>query len=134
MTDVVVTDLDRLVSVYVKIRDKKAELVAESAVKEKEFDVKLDKIKAALLDHCKATGTESVKTASGTFWRTQKKRFWTNDWEAMGKFIVDNQVVDLLEKRISQGNMRQFLEENPTLHPPGLNADSEYSLTVRRKK
>jgi len=134
MTDAVVTDLDRLVSVYVKIRDKKTELAAEFNEKEKALDAKLDKIKAALLEHCKATGTESVKTASGTFWRSQKKRFWTSDWEAMSRFIVDNEAVDLLEKRISQGNMRQFLEENPELHPPGLNADNEYTITVRRKK
>ena len=124
MTDAVVTDLDRLVSVYVKIRDKKAELATEFTAREKELNAKLDTLKAALLEHCKATGTESVKTASGTFWRTQKKRFWTSE----------NEVVDLLEKRISQGNMRQFLEENPDLHPPGLNADNEYTITVRRKK
>ena len=134
MTDAVVPDLDRLVSVYVKIRDKKSELAAEFNEKEKELDAKLDKLKAVLLEHCKETGVESVKTASGTFWRTQRKRFWTSDWEAMNRFIVDNEAVDLLEKRIHQGNMKQFLEENPDTLPPGLNADSEYSITVRRKK
>ena len=134
MTDVVVTDLDRLVSVYIKIRDKKNELAAEFNEKEKALDAKLDKVKQALLEHCKATGTESVKTVSGTFWRTQRKRFWTSDWEAMNRFIVENEAVDLLEKRIHQGNMKEFLEENPDVLPPGLNADSEYSITVRRKK
>ena len=134
MTDVVVTDLDRLVSVYIKIRDKKNELAATFAEQEKELEGKLDKVKQALLEHCKATGTESVKTASGTFWRTQRKRFWTSDWEAMNRFIVENEAVDLLEKRIHQGNMKEFLEENPEVLPPGLNADSEYSITVRRKK
>ena len=134
MTDVVVTDLDRLVSVYIKIRDKKNELAATFAEQEKELEGKLDKVKQALLEHFKATGTESVKTASGTFWRTQRKRFWTSDWEAMNRFIVENEAVDLLEKRIHQGNMKEFLEENPDVLPPGLNADSEYSITVRRKK
>ena len=134
MTDGVVTDLDRLVSVYIKIRDKKNELAAAFAEQEKELEGKLDTVKQALLEHCKATGTESVKTPSGTFWRTQKKRFWTSDWDAMNRFIVENEAVDLLEKRIHQGNMKQFLEENPEVLPPGLNADSEYSITVRRKK
>ena len=134
MTDAVVTDLDRLVSVYIKIRDKKNELATTFAEQEKELEGKLDRVKQALLEHCKATGTESVKTASGTFWRTQRKRFWTSDWEAMNRFIVENEAVDLLEKRIHQGNMKEFLEENPDVLPPGLNADSEYSITVRRKK
>jgi hypothetical protein len=134
MTGDVVQDLDRLVSVYIKIRDKKNELAATFAEQEKELEGKLDTVKQALLEHCKATGTESVKTVSGTFWRTQRKRFWTSDWDAMNRFIVENEAVDLLEKRIHQGNMKQFLEENPDTLPPGLNADSEYSITVRRKK
>jgi hypothetical protein len=46
---------------------------------------------------------------------------------------MENEAVDLLEKRIHQGNMRQFLEENRDLLPPGLNVDSEYTVTVRRK-
>ena len=134
MTDTVVGTLDRLVSVYVKIRDQKVELATEFATKEKELNIYLDKVKAELLAYCKDSGVESVKTTSGTFWRSQKGRFWTSDWEAMNKFIVDNEAVDLLEKRLHQGNMKQFLEENPDLHPPGLNADTEYTITVRRKK
>jgi hypothetical protein len=30
--------------------------------------------------------------------------------------------------------MKQFLEDHPDLLPPGLNRDSEYTVTVRRKK
>jgi hypothetical protein len=41
-------------------------------------------------------------------------------------------VPELLEKRIHQTNMKAFLEENPELIPAGLNANSEYSVTIRR--
>jgi hypothetical protein len=51
----------------------------------------------------------------------------------MGKFVVENNVPELLEKRLHQGNMKQFLEAHPDLLPPGLNVDSEYTITVRRK-
>ncbi len=47
---------------------------------------------------------------------------------------MENNATDLLEKRLHQGNMRTFLEENPDKLPPGLNADNEYTITVRRKK
>jgi hypothetical protein len=29
--------------------------------------------------------------------------------------------------------MKQFLEEHPDLLPPGLNAEREYTISVRRK-
>jgi len=39
----------------------------------------------------------------------------------------------LFERRISQLNMQQFLEENPDLLPAGLNVDSKYTVSIRRK-
>ena len=126
-------DLDRLVRVYVKIRDRKAELAAEFNKQEQEFNTNLDAIKIKLLDHCASSGVESVRTSSGTFYRSVRTKFWTGDWESMNRFMLENECVDLLEKRIHQGNMKQFLEENPDLLPPGLNCDSEYTITIRRK-
>jgi hypothetical protein len=127
-------DVDKLVSVFIKIRDKKAELADAFKKQEAELNEKLDLVKAALLQHCKDTGQEGGKTAAGTFYRQTRSRYWTSDWESMNKFIVEHAVVDLLEKRIHQKNMEQFLEENPELLPPGLNVDSEYTMNVRRKK
>jgi hypothetical protein len=51
----------------------------------------------------------------------------------MKQFIKDNDALDLMEQRVHQTNMKNFLEENPTLMPPGMNVDSRYSITVRRK-
>lgn len=126
--------VDKLVSAYIKVRDKKNEVTQELKEREAEYDQKLDIIKAALLEHCQDTGVESVRTEAGTFYRTVKKRFWTSDWEALNQFILEHEAVDLLEKRIHQGNMKSFLEENPDLLPPGVNADSEYTVNVRRAK
>lgn len=126
--------VDKLVSAYIKVRDKKNEVTRELKEREAEYDQKLDIIKAALLEHCQDTGVESVRTEAGTFYRTVRKRFWTSDWEALNQFILEHEAVDLLEKRIHQGNMKSFLEENPDLLPPGVNADSEYTINVRRAK
>lgn len=127
-------DLERIVSAYIKVRDKKAELLNETKVKEEEIDKKLRILESHLLEHCKQTGATSVSTQAGTFFRSVRKKFWTGDWESMNRFIIQNEALGLLEKRIHQTNMKTFLEENPDLHPPGLNVDSEYTITVRRKK
>jgi len=134
MSKEVTLDLDRIVSVYVKIRDKKAELAQKFAEEEQVLKDKMARLDAVLLEHCKANGVESVRTESGTFYRSTRSKYWTSDWESMNKFILDHSVPELLEKRIHQGNMKQFLEDNPDLLPMGLNCDSEYTITVRRKK
>lgn len=125
--------VEKLVKVYIKMRDKHTELLHAFQEQENALKEKMAKVKIALLDHCKEHNVESVRTAEGLFFRTIKQSYWTNDWESMGKFIVEHQVPELLEKRLHQGNVKQFLAEHPDLLPPGINVDSEYSVTVRRK-
>jgi len=50
----------------------------------------------------------------------------------MNDFIVKNDAVYLLEKRIHNGNMKQFLAENPDVHPVGLQVDNKYVIQVRK--
>jgi len=63
---------------------------------------------------------------------TEKTRYYTQDWDAFKRFVIENDAVDLLEKRISQTNMKLFLQENPTLVPPGLNSDTEIDVSIRK--
>ncbi len=125
--------VDKLVGAYTKIRDKRAELSAKYKEEEAELREQQDKIKVALLDYCKEHEVDSVRTSSGLFYRTVKQRYWTSDWESMHKFIMEHEVPEFFEKRLNQTHVRQFLEENPDLLPLGLNVDSEYSISVRKK-
>lgn len=124
----------KLVKAYIKMRDKHTEMLHQFQEQENEIKAQMDKVKSALLEYCKANDMESVKTSEGAFYRTVRRRYTTADWESMNKFILEHQVPELLEKRLHQGNMEQFLSEHPDLLPPGLNCDAEYSVTVRRSK
>jgi hypothetical protein len=125
--------VEKLVKIYLKMNAKLTELKAAFDSEEKAIKEQMVKVKAALLTHCNEHNVESVRTAEGLFYRGVTTRYWTNNWESMGKFIVEHNIPELLEKRLHQGNTKQFLEENPDLLPPGLNVDSEYTITVRKK-
>lgn len=125
--------VDRLVRAFLKMRTAKEKMVKEHEEQVAKLDEGLKTIKLALLGYCKENNIDSAKVAGvGMFYRGVKKRYWTNDWEAMGKFVVDHSVPELFEKRLHQGNMESFLEQHPDLLPPGLNVDSEFTITVRR--
>lgn len=125
-------DADKLVKVYIKMRDAKAQMVAEHDAKVLELEEKMGLIEQELLEICKSTGQDGGKTSHGSFTRTVKTRYWTNDWDSMYRFIKEHDAVELLERRVAQANMKTFLQENPGLLPEGLNVDSKYSITVRR--
>lgn len=120
---------EKLVRVYLKMKAAKESHDAE--IKKIESD--MARVKAALLEYCKTQNVESVRTTEGLFYRSIKKRYTTNNWEELGKFVIEHQVPELYEKRLHQSNMQQFLEEHPDLLPPGLNVDSEYTITVRKE-
>lgn len=124
---------DMLTRTYIKIRDKRAELKAAFEQQDNALEAQINAIKSELLDYCKSQNIDSVRTSEGTFYRTMKTRYWTNDWDSMNRFILENEVPQFYEKRLNQTVMKQFLEENPDVLPPGLNVDSEYVITVRKK-
>jgi len=70
---------EKLTRVYLKIRNKKADVSAEFKKQDDELTRQLDKVKGALLDYCKEQGVESVKTSEGLFYRSVKTRYWTSD-------------------------------------------------------
>lgn len=125
-------DADKLVAVYIKIRDAKAAKTKELEDAIQELDTQLEAISNELLEICKATGQDGGKTAHGTFTRTIKSRYWTSDWDSMYKFIIEHDVPELLERRISQTNFAEFIKENSNLMPAGVNVEAKYSITVRR--
>lgn len=120
---------DKLMRVYAKMRDKLEVLQRE--VDKVENDMKV--VKSAFLDYFKANGVESIKTPYGLAYRGVRTVYSTADWENFHRFVLDNQAPYLLEKRLHQGNMKEFLADNPELVPPGLNSSSEYTITIKRK-
>jgi hypothetical protein len=124
--------IDTMVKVYTRVRDKRAELKAAFDEEDKALQAQLDMVKQGLLEYCKEHGVESVRTQHGLFYRTIKTRYWTSDWQSMHKFIMEHGLPEFFEKRLNQSVVKEFLEQNPELLPPGLNVDAEYNISVRK--
>ena len=117
-----------LAKVYLKIRN---------AIKAKDEEIKqlkeeLATIDAALLEKCEAEGSNSISTPEGTVIRRLLQNYWTSDWEPMYEMIAEHGAFHLLEKRIHNGNMKEFLAENPEASPRGLQQTSKYVISVRK--
>jgi hypothetical protein len=124
--------LDRLVKIYRKLRTRMTELTQEYDTQAEVLKGQQDEIKNAIKEQMKAMGVTSVRTTEGTAVMSVKTRYTTQDWDSFKKFMIEHEAIDLLEKRIAQLNMAQFLEENPGVVPPGLNSSSEYDISVRK--
>lgn len=124
---------DRLIETYVKIRDRRAEIKNIFEAEDRELRNQLNQIEIALLDVCRETGTEKLGTAHGTASRVVKTRYTTTDWDSFYQFMEEHKAYELLEKRVSQTNIAQFLQEHPELKPDFVNVDRQYQIQIRRK-
>ena len=124
--------LDKLAKVYRKMRDQISELTKEYDTQVEILKAQQDEIKNAMKEQMQALGVTSVRTDQGTVVLSVKTRYSTADWDSFKKFVIEHEALDLFEKRIAQTNMKQFLDENPGVVPPGLNSNSEYDVSVRK--
>jgi len=119
---------------YIKMRAHVQELT-------RVYDMEVEAIKAqmaivtcSMKDQIQALGgdVKSVKTEHGTIMLGTSTRYYADDWDAFGKFVISTGDVQLLEKRVAQGNMKQYLEDHPDAAPPGLSSVSEITVSVRK--
>jgi hypothetical protein len=124
--------IDELVGIYLKIRTaieaKEEQHKAELQELKDQFDVVGNK----LLEICNEQNMDSIRTPVGTISRRVSSRYWTSDWDSMYQFIKNNDAPFLLEQRIHNSNMRQFLEDNPDKFPAGLQNERKYTVQVRK--
>ena len=124
---------EKMTSAFIKIRTERSALSAKFKTEDDKLVRQQDILKRALLDYCENHGLESVRTSAGLFFRSSKTKYWTSDWEAMHKFIMEHKVPEFLDKRLNTTNIKQFLEENPNTIPDGLKIDKEFVISVRKK-
>ena len=133
MSETTELNLDELVKIYLTIRNEREKLKSGWEVKDGELEQEMKVLEQSMLTVCNDTNASSIRTESGTVIRTLKERFTTNDWDNFKKFVLDNEAIDLLERRIHQGNFKEFMAEHQGEGlPPGVNVMREFTIVVRK--
>lgn len=123
--------LSDAVSLYIKMRDKKAQMKAEFDASVAPLNEKMEKLEAKLLDVFNKTGMDSVKTEFGTAYTTTRVTASVADREIFMTHVKENDDWALLEVRASKAAVEQYRENNNDL-PPGISMREERVVNVRR--
>lgn len=117
-----------LASIYISMR----EAIRELEEKIKAIEQQKELVSERLLAICNEEEANSISTPEGTISRRLHQSYWTSDWDSFYSFVDQHSAFHLLEKRIHNENMKEFLAENPEAVPPGLQANKKYIITVRK--
>lgn len=123
--------LSEAVSIYIKMRDKKAQMKAEFDASIAPLNEKMEKLEAKLLDVFNKTGMDSVKTEFGTAYTTTRVTASVADREIFMTHVKENDDWALLEVRASKTAVEQYRDNNNDL-PPGISMREERVVNIRR--
>lgn len=124
-------DIHSRVDQYVRLRDKIKELDEAHKTKMAPYREALDNLNSLLLNHLNQVGGDSVKTGSGTVYRTAKKSASLADKTAFWAFVVATCDWDLIDYKANPTAVAEYAEKNGAL-PPGVNLNIRQEVGVRR--
>lgn len=127
------SNVDDLVEAYLAVRGERERILKEFEAADAELKADMSQIEALMLDVCNTINADSMKTSHGTVMRKVNERFYCTDWDNFRQFELEYKDYDLRERRIHQGNFRQFLSEHEGDGlPPGVSVMREYGVSVRK--
>jgi Txe/YoeB family toxin of Txe-Axe toxin-antitoxin module len=134
VTNAILAD-EMLVGVFLKIREAKARVVKEfeEMVKAK-YEDPLKQISTELKRRLLERGSTGIKTESGTVYQVEDMKATCADWGLFHTWIVENNALDMMERRIKSTAIKEYMENNAGTLPPGVNVFRETEIRVRRGK
>lgn len=126
-------NVEELVQTYLTIRTQREIILKEYESKDSELKQELVLLEQAMLEACTNVNADSIKTQHGTVIKKLNERFFCSDWDNFKDFVLEHGAVDLFERRIHQGNFKQFMSDHEGEGlPPGVNVMREFGVTVRK--
>ena len=118
---------------YVDIRTEREAKREVFEGEDKVYSDQLAEIESKLIDIMLAENTTSMSTEKYTVIKRVTKRYNPTNWDAVYRLVDKYKAYGVLHKRVHDTNMKDFLEQHPDEYPEGLNVDSRYAVTVKRK-
>ena len=125
--------VDDLSAEYIRVRTERELLKEKFDDADKVFADQLAEIEYKLIQIMNKAETNSMSTDRAIIIKRVSSRYNPTNWEAVYRLVDKYKAYGVLHKRIHDTNMKDFLEEHPDEYPEGLNVDSRYAVTVKRK-
>ncbi len=124
--------MSEAVELYIKMRDKKAQMKAAYEESVKPLTEKMEQLEAKLLHIFNETGMDSVKTPLGTAYASTRTSVSIADRDAFINFVKETGDFNMLELRPSRSAIPEFADMNNGELPPGINVSTIRVVNVRR--
>lgn len=127
-------DIEKIVAVYVKIRDEKSRIKKEADKKCAELQTKIDRLGAEIQRELNRLNVQSVRTDAGTAFQKEEVKPSCKDWSELDAWAQAEGVPpsEVFEKRLSRKFVTTYMDEHEGAVPPPVSVYRELTVHVRR--
>jgi len=123
-------DTARMVEAYIVMRDLKAAIKERHTAELAPLNERMQEFENKLLDHLNQINSESVRTKSGTVYKSTRTQTKVDDWEVCLANIREHGLWHLLEKRVAKSAVEEIVAHTGLL-PPGVSMTSTIEVNIR---
>lgn len=116
---------------YRALRDKKKIIQERHKEELAPYNEGMMKLEAALLKRMQEDGVDSIKTSDGTVYLSRTLKASVEDWGAFREYAEQNDLWDMMEKRVSKAAVEEFVESEGSA-PPGIAISTEVNARFRK--
>lgn len=125
------TDVDRMIRVYRKIREKRTALKKAYDAEDKVLSKQLATLDAEFQRLLSSTNSKSIKTDEGTVFTKVDTKVSIADSGTFMSWVRDNDAMEMLQKRVTTKEVVEYINEHGEA-PPGLTIYREHKVQVRK--
>lgn len=126
--------VDKLIDVYVRIRDKRSEIKKAFEDQDGKLKEQLQVVETELMRRAQEQGVTQFKSDHGLAYTTESMKASIADKGAFSTFLRENDIdpLDIMESRVSTRALQDYMDEHEGAVPPGVNTFREKHVRVRR--
>lgn len=124
--------IEGVIDGYIKLRDQRDELKRKHKEELKPFAEKMHLMENYLLGELTKSGTDSMaKKGVGTVFKSTRTSAKVQNWDETLPFILENNLMHMLERRVSKAALEEYIEANGE-SLPGVDISREIIVNIRR--
>lgn len=122
---------DKLVENYLKLRAEKKRITKEAEALVGKIDTVLEAMETRMLKTLLDNKVKNMGTDKGTMYIENIVRPQCTDWHAYRTWMIQNDALDGVEKRVTKSFIVDYMKDNEDELPPGITVLKEQVARVR---
>ena len=122
----------RIIAAYLKLRARKQAFNREVDAINDDYDEKMSRLSAELLHRMNTQGEKSLRTDAGSVIKTTDIIPTVHDWDALYRWIAENDMFEALERRVKKTFVADYMKENNKAIPPGVTVLRSFKAVVKK--